>query len=71
MKKLPIGIQTFSKLIQDDYLYIDKTHEILNLIENGEVFLSKPRRFGKSLLKSLPCCFPLLIKTSFSHTLSA
>jgi len=50
MKKLPIGIQTFSKIIEDDYLYIDKTKEALELINNYNYsFLSRPRRFGKSL----------------------
>ncbi len=49
-KKLPIGIQTFSKIREDNYVYIDKTKEALDLIENYEyVFLSRPRRFGKSL----------------------
>lgn len=53
MKKLPIGIQTFQKIVKDDALYIDKTKEILTLIEAGSVFfLSRPRRFGKSLLVS-------------------
>jgi hypothetical protein len=53
MKKLPIGIQTFSKIIKDNYLYVDKTPEIVELIESGEYFfLSRPRRFGKSLLIS-------------------
>ncbi len=50
MKKLPIGIQTFSKIREDDYIYIDKTKEALELIENySYTFLSRPRRFGKSL----------------------
>ena len=50
MKKLPIGIQTFSKIIEEDYLYIDKTEIARSLIENFKyVFLSRPRRFGKSL----------------------
>jgi hypothetical protein len=53
MKKLPLGIQTFSEIIKDDYLYVDKTKEILSLIESGKYyFLSRPRRFGKSLLIS-------------------
>ncbi|MCP4134014.1 MAG: AAA family ATPase [bacterium] len=53
MKRLPIGIQTFEKVITGDYLYIDKTPYIYDLIQNGEVyFLSRPRRFGKSLLIS-------------------
>jgi hypothetical protein len=50
MKKLPIGIQTFRTIIEDDYLYIDKTEVARRLIENYRyVFLSRPRRFGKSL----------------------
>ena len=50
MKKLPIGICTFEHIINDDYLYIDKTKLALDLIEdNRYVFLSRPRRFGKSL----------------------
>ncbi|MBV5304494.1 MAG: ATP-binding protein [Chlorobium sp.] len=50
MKKLPIGIQTFRTIIEDDYLYIDKTELARSLIENYRyVFLSRPRRFGKSL----------------------
>ena len=49
-KKLPIGIQTFSKIREDDYIYIDKTKEALELIESyNYTFLSRPRRFGKSL----------------------
>lgn len=53
MKNLPIGMQTFSNLIQEDYLYVDKTQNILPLIHSGKYyFLSRPRRFGKSLLVS-------------------
>ena len=53
MKKLPTGIQTFSKIIKGNYLYVDKTQQIAELIESGEYyFLSRPRRFGKSLLIS-------------------
>jgi len=54
MKKLPIGIQTFSEIITKDYLYIDKTKEAYKLIESGTkfYFLSRPRRFGKSLFLS-------------------
>src|SRR5690606_26726788 len=49
-KKLPIGIQTFAKIREDDYYYVDKTPHALNLIEQGtHYFLSRPRRFGKSL----------------------
>jgi Protein of unknown function (DUF1703)./Predicted AAA-ATPase. len=50
MKKLPIGIQTFSELIIDNYLYIDKTGILHKIITGGKpYFLSRPRRFGKSL----------------------
>lgn len=53
MKRLPLGIQTFSEIITNDYLYIDKTKDIAALIESGKYyFLSRPRRFGKSLLVS-------------------
>jgi len=50
LKKLPVGIQTFSEIITDDYLYIDKTEIAYNLIDSYKyAFLSRPRRFGKSL----------------------
>jgi len=53
MKKLPIGINTFEKIIKENYLYIDKTKDVLNIINSGEYFfISRPRRFGKSLLVS-------------------
>ncbi len=54
MKRLPLGIQTFSKIIKDDSVYVDKTRHIAELIQSGGgyVFLSRPRRFGKSLLVS-------------------
>ena len=49
--KLPIGIQTFAKLREDGCYYVDKTAFLLRLIEQGtHYFLSRPRRFGKSLL---------------------
>ena len=50
MQKQPVGIQTFRTIIEGDYLYIDKTEIAHSLIENYRyVFLSRPRRFGKSL----------------------
>ncbi len=53
MQPLPIGIQTFRKLRQNGHLYVDKTPWIYRLITEGAVyFLSRPRRFGKSLLLS-------------------
>lgn len=52
-KKLPIGIQDFEVLIEGGYLYVDKTELIWQLIDRGKYyFLSRPRRFGKSLLVS-------------------
>ncbi len=51
--KYPVGIQTFQKIIEEGYTYVDKTHFIANLIKEGQyIFLSRPRRFGKSLLLS-------------------
>ncbi|GHT64256.1 ATPase AAA [Bacteroidia bacterium] len=52
MKNLPIGIQSFEKLRSEDFLYVDKTREIYQLTSSNIVFLSRPRRFGKSLLIS-------------------
>lgn len=51
LKKLPIGISTLEKIINGNFAYVDKTHIALDLIENGAgyYFLSRPRRFGKSL----------------------
>ena len=59
LKKCPIGIQTFEKLIEMNYLYVDKTDLVYELA-NGDsqyVFLSRPRRFGKSLLASTLHCY--------------
>ena len=51
--KYPIGIQSFDKIIEDNYLYIDKTDLVYRLTHEGNIyFLSRPRRFGKSLLVS-------------------
>ncbi|MBO5741278.1 MAG: AAA family ATPase, partial [Bacteroidaceae bacterium] len=53
MKKYPIGIQTFSEIIRKGYVYVDKTGLIHQLVSDKKyVFLSRPRRFGKSLLSS-------------------
>lgn len=53
MKKFPIGIQSFEKLREEGYVYIDKTDLVYDLAHQGAVFfLSRPRRFGKSLLVS-------------------
>ena len=53
LKRLPVGIQTFEKLVEQDCLYIDKTEYICKMLEvSNYIFLSRPRRFGKSLLVS-------------------
>ena len=53
MQKYPIGIQNFKELISGGYLYVDKTQYIHRLVSRGKYyFLSRPRRFGKSLLVS-------------------
>ncbi len=50
-RRLPIGIQTFAKIRADDHYYVDKTGFIRQLLNEGsQYFLSRPRRFGKSLL---------------------
>ena len=57
--KLPEGIQTFSEIREGGYYYVDKTHHIESLAtQNKYYFLSRPRRFGKSLLlDTLRCLF--------------
>ncbi len=53
MRKLPIGIQTFEDIRRNNYLYVDKTELVWRIISTGKpYFLSRPRRFGKSLLLS-------------------
>ena len=53
MQTLPIGIQDFIQIRQDNMLYVDKTAQLLELVKNGRrYFLSRPRRFGKSLTLS-------------------
>ncbi len=52
-QKLPIGIQTFSEIRREGYLYVDKTQQIHRMLTSGKYFfLSRPRRFGKSLTLS-------------------
>lgn len=52
MKNLSLGIQTFSKIINNNCVYIDKTEYIYKLIQGNCYFFARPRRFGKSLLCS-------------------
>ena len=51
--KYPIGIQSFEQIREDGYVYVDKTALVYELVSTGKIyFLSRPRRFGKSLLIS-------------------
>ena len=51
--KYPVGIQSFSSIIEGRYTYVDKTGLMAKLVNEGKyIFLSRPRRFGKSLLLS-------------------
>ncbi|MBD5421287.1 MAG: AAA family ATPase [Bacteroides sp.] len=51
--RYPVGMQTFSQIIEEGYVYVDKTAYIKQLLNQGKfIFLSRPRRFGKSLLLS-------------------
>jgi hypothetical protein len=51
MQRLPIGEQSFKRLREENQLYVDKTRQIYDLLNTGRfLFLSRPRRFGKSLL---------------------
>ena len=54
VNRYPVGIQTFSKIRENGYFYIDKTQFIVDFREKqmSYVFLSRPRRFGKSLFAS-------------------
>ena len=53
LKKCPLGVQTFSEVRGGDYIYIDKTDMVYRMTQSFKyVFLSRPRRFGKSLLAS-------------------
>ena len=66
MMKYPIGIQSFSQIIEDGYVYADKTALVYDLVTTGKVyFLSRPRHFGKSLLVSTLECYFLARKELF------
>ena len=54
MKELPIGINDFRKLVRENFIYVDKTKYIYEMVKKSQyVFLSRPRRFGKSLTVSV------------------
>ena len=56
--KYPIGMQSFSQIREDGFVYVDKTDLIYRLVKEGKIyFLSRPRRFGKSLLVSTLECY--------------
>ena len=59
MKRLPIGIQDFRYMMENNYLYIDKTKYLHMLKDRGKFyFMSRPRRFGKSLtISTYDCMF--------------
>ena len=51
--KFPIGMQSFDQIREEGFVYVDKTALVYDLVTNGKIyFLSRPRRFGKSLLLS-------------------
>ena len=53
MRKYPVGIQTFERIIKEGFVYVDKTDLVWELAHYATfVFMSRPRRFGKSLLTS-------------------
>ncbi|MDR3237576.1 MAG: AAA family ATPase, partial [Spirochaetia bacterium] len=53
MKKLPIGMQDYKELITENFVYVDKTKYLFDMIDSGKFyFISRPRRFGKSLTVS-------------------
>lgn len=56
--KYPIGIQSFEKIRNEGYVYVDKTRLVYEMVHNSSIcFLSRPRRFGKSLLVSMLECY--------------
>ena len=58
LKLFPIGLQDFAQIRRNGYYYVDKTALVHELVQSGRVyFLSRPRRFGKSLLVSTLKCY--------------
>ncbi|MGM9684628.1 MAG: AAA family ATPase, partial [Bacteroidaceae bacterium] len=57
-RRYPVGIQTFSEVINGGYVYVDKTDLMWQMQRLSKyIFLSRPRRFGKSLLSTTLCSF--------------
>lgn len=54
-KRLPVGVENFEQLINDNYYYVDKTEMISELLRNGGMvnLFTRPRRFGKTLNMSM------------------
>ena len=60
-RKYPVGIQTFSRIICEGFIYIDKTDLIWELANYATyVFMSRPRRFGKSMSEAMRCPISLM-----------
>ena len=58
IRRYPVGIQTFSRIREENYIYVDKTDLMWRMIQlSPYIFLSRPRRFGKSLLSTTLCSF--------------
>ena len=70
-RRYPLGIQTFKNIIEGNYVFVDKTDLIYELVhEKKYCFLSRPRRFGKSLLVTTlqaRVSSSLFLKTSWKH----
>lgn len=57
LQQLPVGISSFERIREDGYLYVDKTRNIFRMADEGIFyFISRPRRFGKSLTVSILRC---------------
>jgi hypothetical protein len=68
MKKLSIEVSTLSKIIYDGYAYVDKTPMVHQLVESGMYyFLSRPRRFGKSLFIDTQEGYPTNCVTPYKY----
>ena len=69
MKKLPIEVSNFGKMVSEDYYYVDKTRFICEIEEDDNfLFLLRPRRFGKSLwLSVLECYYDVYYKDEFDR----
>ena len=58
LKRFPIGVQDFAQIRENEYFYVDKTDFVYKLTHTSQFyFLSRPRRFGKSLLVSTLQCY--------------